>query len=281
MLRLYRTNKLTVSEVREFSVYADGGSFGPIALRDTYEGIDVGDVVEAFVYLDAEEEVVATMKEAMAHVGECAYLEVVSSGDRGTFLDWGLPKDLLLPYSEQTREVREGDLCFVYIFQDESQRPTATMRLHRYLDEDCDDLQIGEPVNLIIASKTDLGFKAVINDEQLGLIFHSELSRPLEIGTRMGGWVKDIREDGKVNLSISKLDGQARDNLQEMILSELRANNGRLEISDKSSPDLIYSVFKVSKKNFKRALGHLYKQRLINISREFIELVSNNKPDDN
>lgn len=279
MIDLYHTNELTITEVREYSIYADGGEYGPIALRDTPDGLQVGDVVEAYVHLDAAEEIVATMATAMAQVGECAYLKVVSTGDRGTFLDWGLPKDLLLPFSEQVGAIQEGDFCFVYIFQDDRQRPIASMKLHRYLDEEDDDLEVGQPVDLVIASESELGFKAVINNEQLGLIYHGELARPLEIGDKMKGWVKKIRADGKINLSIHRLDSQARDELEEIILNELHENGGRLELSDKSSPDVIYAAFKISKKNFKRALSRLYKQRIITIASEFIELVADENSD--
>lgn len=273
MLRLYHTNVLTVTEITEYSVFADGGEYGPLPLRETPEDIKVGDSIRAFVYLDASDEVVATMAEAHAQVGECAYLEVVSSGERGTFLNWGLPKDLLLPFSEQVGSVNNGDFCVVYVYQDESQRPIASMKIHRYLDEDCGDLKINEGVDLMIAGESELGFKAVINNEQLGLIHHEELAQPLKIGTKMKGWVKKIREDGKINININKLNTEIRDELEETILTQLKENDGRLNLSDKSSPDLIYTRFNVSKKNFKRALGSLYKKRLISISPEFIELL--------
>ena len=274
MLRLYHTNPLTITEVTEYSAFVDGGEYGALPLREAPGGAKVGDAVSAFVYLDAADEVVATMAEAYAQVGECAYLEVISSGARGTYLNWGLPKDLLLPLSEQAGSVREGASCFVYVYQDESQRPIASMKLHRHLDEGQGDLEINEAVDLMIAGRTELGFKAVINNEQLGLIYHEELAYPLEIGTKMKGWVKEIRDDGKINLNINKLDTETRDELEAMILNQLKINDGRLNLSDKSSPDLIYSTFSVSKKNFKRALGSLYKQRLIKISPKFIELVS-------
>ena len=274
MLKFYHTNELSITEIREYSVYVDGGEYGPIVLREAPEGIQIGDSVNAYVYLDASDEVVATMATAMAQIGECSYLKVTSSGGRGTFLDWGLPKDLLLPLSEQVGTVREGDFCFVYVLQDEAQRPIASMKLHNYLDEKYGDLEVGQAVDLIIASESDLGFKVVINEEQLGLIYHDELARSLEIGSKMKGWVKTIRDDGKINININRLDDETRDQLEETILSKLKESGGRLELSDKSSPDAIYLVFQVSKTNFKRAISALYKKRLITISSGFIELVS-------
>lgn len=274
MLKFYHTNLLTVTELAEYSTYAEGGGYSDIPLREAPKGIQVGDSVRAFVYLDATDEVVATMAEAHVNLGECAYLEIVSSTERGTFLNWGLPKDLLLPRSEQVGTLRDGDFCFVYVYQDESQRPIASMKLHRHLDENYGDLKVNEAVNLMVAGKSELGFKVVINDEQLGLIYHEELAQPLKIGAKMKGWVKKVREDGKINININKLDNETRDELEEAILAQLKGHDGRLNLSDKSSPDLIYASFSVSKKNFKRALGSLYKKRLIKISAEFIELAA-------
>jgi predicted RNA-binding protein (virulence factor B family) len=272
MIRPYHTNSLTVTEITEYSVYADGGEYGDFPIQETPDGIKVGDSVEAFVYLDSADDIVATMAKAYVEVGECAYLEVVSSGDRGTFLDWGLPKDLLLPFSEQLGAVRKGNFCAVYVYQDENQTPVASMKLHWHLDEHYGDLELNEAVELMVAGESELGFKVVINNEQLGLIYHEELAQPLQIGTKMKGWVKKIRDDGKINININKLDTETRDELEDAILTQLKENDGRLNLSDKSSPDLIYARFNVSKKNFKRALGSLYKKRMITISPKFIEL---------
>jgi len=274
MLKLYQTNSLIISDITDYSVFADGYEHGALPLRDAPDNLQVNDVVEAFVYPDSDGEIVATMAKMHAKIWECAYLKVISSGTRGTYLDWGLPKDLLLPYSEQVGAVREGDFCVVYVYQDEGQRPVATMKLHRHLDEDGDDLEENQPVDLMVVGESELGFKAAINNEQLGLIHHSELSQSLEIGSKMKGWVKTIRADGKINLNINKLDTKTRDELEQKILTALEESGGRLDLSDKSPPELIYERFAVSKKNFKRAIGSLYKQRLITISPAFIELLS-------
>lgn len=277
MIKLYHTNTLTITDITEYSVYADGGAYGDLPLRDVPENLQIDDTIEAFVYVDGEDEVVATMAKAYAGLGDCAYLEVVSNSDRGTYLNWGLPKDLLLPLSEQVGSLREGGFCVVYIYQDARHRPIASMKLHKHLDEDCGDLKVNDEVDLMIAGKSDLGFKAIINNEQLGLLYHEELSQPLKIGARMKGWVSKIRDDGKINVNINRLNTEARDDLEETILAQLQDNGGRLNLSDKSSPDLIYQRFQVSKKNFKRALGALYKKRLIHISPEFIELIPEKK----
>jgi predicted RNA-binding protein (virulence factor B family) len=273
MPKLYQMNRLNIIEIGEHTVYVDGGVHGPVPLHEAPDDAAIGDEVDAYVYSNASDELVATMARAAASFGQCAFLRVVSTGSHGTFLDWGLPKDLILPLSEQTARVRTGKSYAVYITADEYERPMASMKLHRYLEEENDDLKKGEAVELLIAAETDLGFKAVINDEYIGMIFHGELGNPLEIGARMRGWVKDFSEDGKINLTISALDSAARDELEERILSRLNAAEGRLYISDKSAPSDIFDEFGVSKKNFKRALGNLYKQRVITITPEYIELI--------
>ena len=273
MLKLYQTNLLTVVNITEYSVYVEGEDGGSMPLHEAPDEIEIGDDVWAFVYSNSSDELVATMEEAYAEVGEFAYLEVVYSGDNGTFLDWGLPKNLILPFSEQLGRVREGRYCFVYIYMDAQERPIASMKIHKHLESDYCDLELNEAVDLIIASESDLGYSAVINHEYMGLIYHDEIAAPLLVGEKMKGWVKKIRDDGKIDLNINKLDTETRDNLEDTIMAHLKKNDGRLDISDKTPPNVIYARFNVSKKNFKRAIGSLYKKHLINIAPEFIESV--------
>lgn len=278
MLALEQTHRLSVVDISAKGVYVDGGEHGPLFLRKAPGSVQVGDKVNAFVYAtpDDHNNIVAIfVGETTAHakIGECAYLKVVAVNEHGAFLDWGLPKDLLLPYSEQAVPVKAGRSYVVYITCDMHNRPMASTLLHRYLDEVHGDLRKGDEVSLLVASKSELGFKAVINNACLGLIFHEDLSQPLNIGTQTKGWVKQIREDGKIDLSINTLDKKTRDQLEAKILSKLEKENGRLMLSDKSSPELIFKIFHVSKRNFKRALGSLYKQRLINIKPDYIELL--------
>jgi predicted RNA-binding protein (virulence factor B family) len=281
MLTLYQKNLLTVVDITEYTVYVEDESeeSDPMPLDDAPDGMEIGDDVYAFVYPDSSGDVVATMAEAYAQVGECAYLEVVYNGDRGTFLDWGLPKDLLLPFSKQLGRVREGDFCFVYVYMDENDRPISSMKIYHHLDEDSGDLEVNQAVDLIIAAESEMGFTAVINYEQLGLIYHHELSHPLGIGEKMKGWDKKIRDDGKIDLNINKLDDETRDELEDEILKRLQQNEGRLNLSDKSTPEKIHENFGISKGNFKRAISSLYKKHLISISPDFIELPSDNQND--
>ena len=272
MLNLYQKNLLTVVDMTDYSVYVEGDDNNSIPLHDAPDGISIGDDVYAFVYPNSSGEIVATMAEAYAQVGECAYLKVVYNGDRGTYLDWGLPKDLLLPFSRQLGRIREGDFCLVYVYLDENDRPISSMKIHHHLDEDGGDLKINQAVDLIISGESELGFTAVINNEKMGLIYHGELSRPLNIGEKMRGWIKKIRDDGKIDLNINQLDDETRNGLEEEILERLTQNGGRLNLSDKSTPEDIHKNFRVSKSNFKRAISGLYKKNLITISPEFIDL---------
>jgi len=274
MPNLYQMNTLTVIEVGRDGIFLEGGDeYGDIHLIDPTGSIHEGDQLEVFIYRNTEDNVVATLASAHVKVGECANLEVVASGDNGAFLDWGLPKDLFLPRSEQAYYVDEGDYCVVCVYIDKKGKPIASSMLYHHLDEYAGDLKEGQQVDLLIADQTDLGYKAIINHQQLGLIYHGELSQPLQLGIKMKGWVKEIRGDGKINLNINALDTDTRDELEAQILSQLKQENGRIDISDKSPPEEIFREFKVSKKNFKRAIGSLYKQRLIKISPGFIELV--------
>lgn len=279
MLRLYQMNILNVIEVGKDGVFLEGDNEGDIQLLDAPDDIQEDDEIEVFVYRNTSDNVVATCATALVKVGECANLEVVSVGDNGAFLDWGLPKDLFLPLSEQAYYVDEGDYCVVHVYLDKKGRPVASSMLYHHLDEYQGDLEEGQQVDLLITDENDLGFKAVINHIHLGLIYHSELSQPLQLGTRMKGWIKEIRSDGKINLNINALDTDTRDALEAQILDQLKQENGRIDISDKSPPEEIFKTFKVSKKNFKRALGSLYKQRLIKISPAFIELVQEDTSD--
>lgn len=274
MIKLEQTNSLKVIERSDKGTFVDAKEYGQVFLRNAPATLQESDVVDAFLYRDVNNKILATISSSQINVNECALLKVVSVGDHGAFLDWGMPKDLLLPHSEQAYPVREGGFYVVYVVQDNTDRLIASTLLHKYLEEDGYELKKGDAVDLLIAAESDLGFKAVINNKQLGLIYHSDLSQPLKFGARMKGWVKNIREDdGKIDLSINTLDDKTRDQLEMRILKALEEKSGKLELSDKSSPEAIFSAFKVSKKNFKRAIGSLYKQKLIAINPSYIELV--------
>ncbi|AEF22950.1 CvfB family protein [Pseudomonas fulva] len=273
-----RMNSLQVVKHTDFGLYLDGGADGEILLPKRYIPKDspseVDDWLNVFVYLDSEDKLIATTEKPKVQVGEFASLKVVDINRVGLFLDWGLPKDLLLPHSEEKRPLQIGDYCVVHVFVDKrSRRITATARLDRYLDKVPATYRAGEEVDLLVVESTDMGFKAIINGKHWGLIHKNEVIGFMRSGIRQPGYIKEMRSDGKISLSLQPVGQQVADSLGEQILQRLRDNGGVLELSDKSAPERISAMFRVSKGNFKKAIGGLYKQGLIRIHDERIELV--------
>jgi len=273
-----RMNSLQVVKHTDFGLYLDGGADGEILLPKRYipkeTPSEVDDWLNVFVYLDSEDKLIATTDKPRVQVGEFASLKVVDINRVGLFLDWGLPKDLLLPHSEEKRPLQIGDYCVVHVFVDKrSRRITATARLDRYLDKVPATYQAGEEVDLLVVEPTDMGFKAIINGKHWGLIHKNEVIGYMRGGIRQPGFIKEMRSDGKISLSLQPVGQQVADGLSEQILQRLRDSGGVLELSDKSSPERISAMFRVSKGNFKKAIGGLYKQGLIRIHDERIELV--------
>ncbi|XXF07436.1 GntR family transcriptional regulator [Pseudomonas sp. D2-3] len=273
-----RMNSLQVVKHTEFGLYLDGGADGEILLPKRYipkeTPSEVDDWLNVFVYLDSEDKLIATTDKPRVQVGEFASLKVVDINRVGLFLDWGLPKDLLLPHSEEKRPLQIGDYCVVHVFVDKrSRRITATARLDRYLDKVPATYQAGEEVDLLVAEPTDMGFKAIINGKHWGLIHKNEVIGYMRGGIRQPGFIKEMRSDGKISLALQPVGQQVADSLGEQILQRLRDSGGVLELSDKSAPERISAMFRVSKGNFKKAIGGLYKQGLIRIHYERIELV--------
>jgi len=276
MLEIGRINTLQVTKQVTFGLYMDGGEAGEILLPKRYvpEGTIVQDWLDLFIYLDSEDRLIATTETPRVMVDECAYLKVVAVTPVGAFLDWGLPKDLLVPFNEQDRPMEVGRSYVVVVSVDDAtNRIMASSRLHDYLDEEADeDIQVGQSVELIIAGQTDLGYKAVINHDYLGLIFKNEVFQTLKNGDELTGFIKSIRDDGKIDLRLTNDKKSTVDELSEKILDHLRHNNGVSQLTDKSPPEAIYRSYSVSKANYKRALSSLYKQRLILITHESITL---------
>lgn len=239
------------------------------------DSLEEGDITEAFVYIDRNNELLATSKTPLAFAGTCADLRVVTVEKFGAFLDIGLDDDLLLPISEQAYPVQEGLKYVVYLhIDDEYGRLIASTKLHHFLDEfPGEKFTVGQNVTATVATQTQLGYKVVIDNRYIGLVFHNELGRPLRFGSSVQAWVKTIREDGKIDLTVTQLDDGARQSLDQQILDHLEKQGGSSNIGDKSSAFEIGRQFSCSKNNFKKALGRLYKQRKILISPEKIELV--------
>lgn len=277
MAAIGRYNSLQVTKYTDFGLYLDGGADGEILLPKRYipkgEELEVGDWLNVFVYLDSEDRLIATTQKPKVQVGGFASLKVAEINRVGLFLDWGLPKDLLLPHSEEKRPLQVGDYCVVYVYLDQrTRRITATARLDRYLDKTPVRYASGQEVDLLVVEQTDMGFKAIINNEHWGLIHNNEVFKFLRSGMRERGFIREVRADGKISLSLQPVGREAASSLSEQILAKLREVGGQLPLSDKSSPEQISSLFGVSKGNFKKAIGGLYKQGLIVIEADRIRL---------
>ncbi|UUY07899.1 S1-like domain-containing RNA-binding protein [Pseudomonas sp. J452] len=278
MALIGRYNSLQVVKQTDFGLYLDGGADGEILLPNRYvpkgEPSEIGDWLNVFVYLDSEDRLIATTEKPKAQVGGFASLKVAEINSVGLFLDWGLPKDLLLPHSEEKRPLQVGDYCVVHVYLDKrSKRITATARLDRYLDNTPPRYKVGDAVDLLVVEKTDMGFKAIINNQHWGLIHKNEVFKFLRNGMQEKGYIKELRADGKISLSLQPVGQEATGSLAEQILTRLREQGGSLALSDKSEPAAITQAFGVSKGNFKRAIGGLFKQGLIVIHDDRIELV--------
>ena len=248
-----------------------------LPLRYAPENMMQLDEIEVFVYCDSDDNPVATTERPLVMAGEFACLEVMDiHPTAGAFLNWGLPKDLLLPYREQPVRVRKGEKVVVYVMADErSGRMVATRRFNRFLDVYRVTVGPGDAVDILVYEQTPLGYNAIVNSSWRGLLFRSDLgSEPMFIGRRLKGFVREIRANGKIDLTLNASGYQRVAPLGELILEALRENGGSLAFDDKSDPELIRDAFEVSKKAFKQALGLLYKQKLIRFEAPGIVLVN-------
>jgi predicted RNA-binding protein (virulence factor B family) len=227
-----------------------------------------------FVYTDSEDRLVATTEKPLVKVGEFAFLKVEEVTRFGAFLDWGLPKHLLVPFSEQRAKMVEGRSYLVYVYVDlHSNRIAASAKINKYLDNTPPDYEPGQEVQLLIAEETDLGYKAVVNGEHWGILYHDQLFQKVMPGQKLTGYVNKIRSDEKIDLLLQKPGYAKVDDISEKILEELRNNRGFIAVSDDTSPEMIKAMFGISKKSFKKALGSLYKQKLIAFESDGIRLV--------
>lgn len=277
MAQVGKFNKLQVVKEVDFGVYLDGGELDTILLPKRYVPKDcgIGDWIDVFLYFDSEDLLIATTEIPKVQVGQCELLKVIDINNAGAFMDWGLPKDLLVPYSEQHKPMEVGYSYVVYVFYDhDSDRIAASTRLQDHLAEESVWVKPKQAVNLLIAGRTDLGYKAVIDNRYLGLIFRGDAFRPLKIGERVAGFIKSIRPDGKIDLLISQATLQGDHALGEDIIRHLKTSGGVSLLTDKSDPDDIYRTFKVSKKKYKQALGTLYKSKRILLAPDKITLIS-------
>jgi predicted RNA-binding protein (virulence factor B family) len=280
MAEIGRLNVLKVVKEVEFGIYLDGGELGEILLPRRYvpRNCKTGDNLEVFIYVDSEDRIIATTEKPYAMVGDFALLKVVSVNNVGAFLDWGLPKDLLVPFSEQDRKMEEGRAYIVKIYLDEkTRRIAASSRLDNYLEQEPGDLQEGQEVELLIRHRTPIGHIAIINSLHHGVLHHNEVFQTLNRGQKIKGFIKKIRDDHKIDLCLHQPGYGKVADVTETILDTLKKEGGFLSITDKTSPEVIYNWFGVSKKTYKKAIGAIYKRRLIIIEDTGIKLNEENR----
>ena len=276
-IALGRFNILKVVKKVDFGMYLDGGEEGRILLPSRYvpQGCEVGDELNVFLYLDNEERLVATTQQPLAQVGDFACLRVAWVNQYGAFLDWGLMKDLFVPFREQRERMEVGRRYVVHVhLDDDSYRIVASAKVERYLSVDeRPPFHSGDEVDVLVWKRTDLGYKVIVDNRYAGLLFENQVFRPLRVGDKMQAYVRQVRPDGKIDLALQREGRGKVADFSEELLEYIRRNQGRIQLTDKSPAEDIYAAFGVSKKTFKQAVGDLYKRRLIRLEADGIRLL--------
>lgn len=270
-----RANPHAYGGEENFGVFLDGGDEGEILMPAKYvpEGTKVGDKVYCFVYLDQDERLIATTEHPIAKVGDFAWLKCVWVNEFGAFLDWGVLKNLFCPFHEQKQHMQVGESYLVYILIDpDSYRILASAKIEKYLDESMPDYYHGDDVSLLVWQKTDLGFKVIVDNRYGGLVYKDQLFKPIHSGERLKGYIDQVREDGKIDVTLQPTGRRNTLEFSETLLQYLKAHDGWCPFGDKSNADDIKKQFQVSKKTFKKAIGDLYKRRLIVLENNGIRL---------
>lgn len=275
-VKLGKMNDLTVVKTVDFGVYLDGGEEGEILLPTRYvpENCQPGDTVKVFLYLDSEERLIATTLTPLVQVDEFAFLEVAWVNEYGAFLNWGLMKDLFVPFREQKQKMRVGQSYLIHAHIDEeSYRIMASAKVERYLSKEMPTYKEKDKVPVLVWQRTDLGYKVIVENRFSGMLYHNELFQPIEPGMHLEAYVKQVRPDGKLDLTLQLSGGRKVDDFAEVLLKYVQEHRGFIPYHDKSEAEEIYEEFEVSKKTFKKAVGDLYKKRLIQLERNGIRLV--------
>jgi len=266
---------LRVIDASHEAIVLDGDDDGAIPLprAEAPAGIEIGDAVDVFVLTDSQSRPIATTARPVVTLGHCASLRCVTTGSAGAFLDWGLPKNLLLPFAEQRRPLETGQRECVLVYLDNSGRLAASSRLDHRLDETPGGFAAWQPVSLLICQRTDLGFKAVVDDQAIGLLYRDEIFRELQVGERIRGFVKRPRADGRLDVALQPPANEVKGELAERIVDDLRTQGGSSPLTDRSSPEAIAEAYGVSKKNYKRALASLYRARRVRLDADRVVLL--------
>jgi predicted RNA-binding protein (virulence factor B family) len=267
---------LKVISLAEFGVYLEGGEHGKILLpgNATPRGTEIGHSIKVFVYWDSEDRIIATTFMPYGEVGDFVLLRCAATNEVGSFMDWGIAKDLFVPFREQKVRLEPDKSYVVRIYEDQaSDRLVGSTKLHQFYDKTPDAFEFNQQVSLLILYRTELGYAALIDQRYPGMLYHNEVFQRLRLGEKCQGYIKNIRDDGKVDLSLRPQGYAASDNASDQILKYLGDHGGSMSITDGSSPEVIYQAFGMSKKLFKKALGALLKQDRITISQVKVALI--------
>ncbi|MCR9952204.1 S1-like domain-containing RNA-binding protein [Vibrio parahaemolyticus] len=276
MIKIGQINSLEVIKKADFGVFLDGDDYGSVLLPNKHvpEGTELGDHIEVFLYFDSESQLAATIDKPIAQVGEWGLMKIEGINQTGAFVNWGIKeKDLLIPFSEQRARFTAGQNILVYVYTDKaSGRIVGTTKFNKCLDKTPANYEVNEEVDLIIAERSQLGYKAIVNGKHWGMIFPSDVFGKLFIGKKLKGYIKQVREDGKIDLSLQKVGVAKMDDLSSKIIDLLEKKGGFLPLNDKSSPEAIFDAFRTSKGTYKKTIGGLYKQGKIVIEKDGIRL---------
>ncbi len=278
MLQVWKTHKLKVIKSVGDKFIVDAEEHGEIEVlnNDLVLQYKPGEETEVFLFVDQEKNIAGAHGKPLAEPGEFAYLRIVSNSSIGSFFDWGLDKDLFCPFREQKQDMNVNYYYLVYIYIDEeTNRAAASSKYEKFLSTEEHDLQEGQKVDAMILNKSQLGYNAVVNNKYQGLLYKNEVFSDLKPGQKLTASIKSVREDYKLDLRMFKNDGSDIANFEELILKYLRENDNKMHINDESEPELIYHTFGISKKNFKKALGGLYKKGLVDLSTNAVKLLNN------
>lgn len=275
MITIGTFNKLKIKKCVTSGIYVDAGEHGELMIPgwDVIAKVEAGDEIEVFLFIDAQRKVIASMRKPLVMPGSCELLKVSEIVDGGALLEWGMPRKLFVPNAEQQIKMVKGFSYVVYVhFDQKTHRLIGSSKLEKYLAVSPSAMEINQEVSLLISDESDLGYRAVINDKALGFLYNNDIFQKLRIGQRLPGFVKNIREDGRIDLYLQKPGFEKIVDLGKQILDKLQSAGGFLPVTDKSSPEKISDLFGISKKNYKKAVGGLYKKGLVELTDKGISL---------
>lgn len=276
MIQIGKSYSLEIVKEVSFGIYVNAHELGQVLVPKKFvpKQYEVGQAIDVFLYLDSDDKVIATTQKPFAQIGEFAYLKVVAISEYGAFLDWGLDKDLFLPFGEQHKTIEDGRSYLVYVHANRAdERIVASSKVDKFLDTTPADYEVGQQVNLIIGGTTDLGYKAIINNQHWGVIYENEVFQQLRFGQKLTGFIKTLRSDGKIDLVLQQGSKQELDKQATLIMNKLAKADGFLPLHDKTDADIIYAQLGMSKKAFKKSIGGLFKGGQIKIDKDGIRLV--------